>query len=454
MTPLGVLVVDDEPAMLEVLRIRLEGWGLRVDTASDGAEARRRWSERRPDIVISDVMLPDTSGLELLAELRRTWPDVAVVVITAHGSVDLAVEAMKEGAVDFLTKPLDYQKLEHAIAAAQRDLGTRRQTLALAADLATESAQLDGLVGASLVMGELYEHIRQVAPSDAPVLLAGASGTGKELAARALHRLSRRAERPFVAINSAAIPAELMESEVFGHERGAFTGADRVVQGCFERADGGTLFLDEISEMPAALQPKLLRVLEDGRVRRLGSQREIQVDVRLLAATNRDPEEAVRSQLLRSDLYYRLSMFQIRMPDLTERLDDLPLLTQHFIAVCNHKHGAAVEGVRDEVREVLGRYSWPGNVRELRNVIERAVVLAKTGWIYVHHLPPFLADQTDGAPRAAKSDPGTPLAEAEKRLILSTLEQTGNNKSEAARRLGISVRTVRNKLKSYGFESP
>ncbi len=446
-----VLVVDDEEAMREVLRSRLEAWGYRVGLAAAAAEAERLARESEPAAVVSDVVLPDASGLELLERLRADQPDRPVVLITAHGTVDLAVEAMKRGAQDFLTKPLDYDKLKSILAAVERQLGERRRARRLASDLSGGRSRLGELVGGSQAMGEVYRLIEEVAPTDAAVLITGESGTGKELTARAIHRLSKRSRQAFVAVNAAAIPRELMESEVFGHERGAFTGATGMRQGCFELAHQGTLLLDEVAEMPLDLQPKLLRVLEDGRVRRLGGSREFRFDVRLLAATNREPRQAVAAGQLREDLYYRLNVFTLPLPPLRARLDDLPLLVQHLLAQFNRKHGTEVEGLRQETLELLSGYGWPGNVRELRNLVERAVVLAKRGWIEPSHLPPYLREAGSSPSETVELPVGISVAEAEKQLILRTLEQTGNNKAEAARRLGLDVKTVRNKLKSYGL---
>ncbi|MEJ2083172.1 MAG: sigma-54 dependent transcriptional regulator [Acidobacteriota bacterium] len=282
-------------------------------------------------------------------------------------------------------------------------------------------------------------------------MITGASGTGKELAARTIHDLSARSEGPFLALNAAAIPAELIESEIFGHEKGSFTGATSSRQGCIEMSDGGTLFFDEIGEMPVKLQAKLLRVLEDGRVRRVGGSEELQFDVRVLAATNRDPRRAIEAGELREDLFFRLSVFTIELPPLKDRKGDIPALVHYFISLFNQRHGTSVEGISEEVEGLLNTYLWPGNVRELRNVIERATVLAKEGWIEFSHLPPFLKQSNDREDMQVVVSAGTPLAEAEKRLILKTLELTGENKAETARRLGVDVKTIRNKLKEYGL---
>ena len=291
-----------------------------------------------------------------------------------------------------------------------------------------------------------------VAPSKATVLISGESGTGKELAARTIHQLSARCKGPFVAINSAAIPESLIESEVFGHEKGSFTGAIATRAGCFELANTGTLFLDEIAEMPLLLQPKLLRVLEDGKVRRLGGDRELSFNVRVLAATNRDPRLAIQDGRLREDLYYRLNVFTIVLPSLRDRRDDIALIAQHFITEFNNKHHRGVEALRDEAMELLSMYAWPGNVRELRNVIERAVILSRGNWIEPSHLPPYIRDKNTTASSGVVLTKGMTMADAERELIIRTLEQSGNNKAEAARRLSVDVKTIRNKMKAYRIE--
>jgi DNA-binding NtrC family response regulator len=357
---------------------------------------------------------------------------------------------MKLGAMDFLTKPLDYDKLAATLEAVAGEIERRAGTRDIEARLAERSGFME-LVGASPSMLELYDLLRVLGQSDASALLTGESGTGQELAARSIHRLSRRAEGPFVAVNSAAIPEGLTESELFGHEKGAFTGAVGRRPGFFEQAHEGTLFLDEISEMPALLQAKLLRVLEDGRVRRVGGAKERQVDVRVLAATNLDPAEAIAGKRIRQDLYYRLNVFTVALPPLRERARDVPLLTQHFIQRFNDKHDAAVRGASPEVLERLRSFRWPGNVRELRNVVERAVILARAGWIERTHLPPYLR-----RPASAGGDitvpAGATAAEAEKILILETLKRLDNNKSRAARELRLDVKTIRSKLKAYAAE--
>ncbi len=449
---LDVLVVDDEPALREVLALRLQGWGHTVTTAADVAEADAALGRRHPDLVLSDVVLPGLSGLDLLRRFKRHDPALPVILMTAHGNVDAAVEAMKEGAMDFLTKPIEAETLRALLDAVSAERQQRETDRSLDAVLGPGTDGV-GLIGASAAMRTVQRQLEQLAASDASALVTGESGTGKEVVARLIHTLGARAARPFVAVNTAAIPDGLVESEIFGHEQGAFTGASRARAGCFEVADGGTLFLDEIAEMPLALQPKLLRVLEDGRVRRLGSAREIAFDVRVIAATNRAPADAVRDGRLREDLLYRLNVFEIVLPPLRERAEDVPLLVRHFLRLFNAKHGATVEAVRATALERLQAWHWPGNVRELRNVIERAVVIARRGWIEPSHLPPYVKAGEVGGTRPIELPPRTTLAEAERLLILGTLERTGHNKAEAARQLGLDVKTIRNKLRGWGMSS-
>lgn len=445
---LKVLVVDDEAALREVLTLRLQGWGYEVEAAADVGEAEARIEVGRPDVVVTDVVLPGITGLDLLRRLKRADADLPVILVTAHGGVDSAVEAMKAGAQDFLTKPIDYTTLHALLESTAAELRERQEAARLDAQLRGGGVAAR-VVGQSRPMREVVETIELLAGSDASAIITGESGTGKEVVARAIHELSARRNGPFIAVNAAAIPEDLVESEVFGHEQGAFTGATRTREGCFEMADGGTLFLDEIAEMPARLQPKLLRVLEDGRARRLGGTREIAFDVRVLAATNREPAAAVRDGALREDLFYRLNVFALVLPPLRDRASDIPLLAQYFVGEFDRKHGMKVEGVRGETLELLMGYGWPGNVRELRNVIERAVIVARSGWIEPRHLPPYLRARS-GGDATIRLPVGTTLAEAERTLILQTLERVDNNKAEAARQLGLDVKTVRSKLKAYG----
>jgi DNA-binding NtrC family response regulator len=450
-TRLAVLVVDDEPALREVLSLRIADWGCEVRTAADVAEAEREFDRNPPDLVLCDVALPGGSGLDLLKRFKRQDETIPVVMITAHGDIDKAVEAMKAGAADFLTKPLDYVMLQALLESAASELRQRQESHSLDAHLERRQSA-PGLVGQSRAMRELRRMIDTVASTDASAILTGESGTGKEVVARAVHALSTRRDKPFIAINAAAIPEGLIESEIFGHEQGSFTGATKARPGVFELANGGTLFLDEIAEMPISLQPKLLRILEEGKARRLGGSREISFDVRVLAATNRSAAAAIRDGLLREDLFYRLNVFEIKLPPLRDRSEDVGLLAQHFIREFGKKHGMDVQGVGEAARQLLEAHSWTGNVRELRNVIERAVIVARSGWVEPRHLPPYLQALRPGGEPTVTLPAGTTLAEAERVLILQTLERVGNNKAEAARQLGLDVKTVRNKLRSYGHE--
>lgn len=448
---LSVLVVDDEPALREVLSLRMQGWGYDVATAVDAADAERALRAARPDVVLSDVVLPGISGVDLLRWLKRDDDSMPVIMMTAHGNIDAAVEAMKAGARDFLTKPLDYANLRSILDGIAAERAQRELDIELDADLKGDGS-LGGLVGRSRSIRELHSLIRLVASSDASVIIAGESGTGKEVVAHAIHNLSNRREKPFVALNAAAMPEGLIESELFGHEQGAFTGASRARPGAFELANTGTLFLDEIAEMPIGLQPKLLRILETRKARRLGGSREIAFDVRVVAATNRPVASAVRDGALREDLYYRLNVFELALAPLRERTEDIALLTRHFVREFSEKHGIPVEGVSDTTQALLEAYSWPGNVRELRNVIERAVIVARSGWIEPRHLTPQFQTLKAGSASTIQLPVGTTLAEAERQLIMQTLERTGQNKAEAARQLGLDVKTIRNRLRGYGLE--
>jgi len=446
-----VLIVDDEPAIREVLEMILQEWGYDVRLASDGAEAKQLVESYDPEVVISDVVMPQLSGLDLLRCLKAGNPSRPVILVTAHASIDLAVESMKQGAQDFITKPMDYPKLRAILKAAESDIQTRQTSKKLTSQLERGSG-FGEFVGTSKPMREVYDLILSLSSSDASALITGESGTGKELAARTIHQLSKRANGPFIPVNSAAIPETLIESEVFGHEKGAFTGAVGTRPGCFELANSGTLFLDEIGEMPLQLQPKLLRVLEDGKVRRLGGKQEFEFDVRVIAATNQEPRTAIHEGRIREDLYYRLTVFTVHLPPLRDRKEDIPLLAQHFIGEFNKKHGTNVEALREDALEMLMNYSWPGNVREFRNVMERALILSRSEWIETFHLPPYLRHPGMESSSKIVLPLGITAAEAERELILKTLEKTGHNKAEAARQLGLDVKTIRNKLKTYKIE--
>jgi DNA-binding NtrC family response regulator len=445
-----VLVADDEESSRNGLKTLLAAWGYEVQEAGDGREALEKAAAFLPAVVISDLVMPKLDGLELLHALQADLPFVAVILLTGHGSVETAVAAMKQGAYDYLPKPVDTSRLkllvEKALEKGQalRDLAVMRRRL-------QEVWGAGKLVGKSKAMHEVYRLIDLAAPTPAPVLITGESGTGKELVARSLHELSSRAKGPFVAVNCSAIPETLLESEIFGHEKGAFTGALERRAGCFELAHGGTLFLDEIAEMTPATQAKFLRILQEGTVRRVGGKTELQVDVRVVAATNKDPLKAMRDGTLREDLYYRLNVLVILLPPLRDRREDIPLLIQAFVEEFNGKYHKRIGAVDEAGQRMLQGHGWPGNVRELRNTIERAVITCEGDLITPAHLPPSLA----GQPRVESPDSitlplGTTVEEAEKALILKTLASVGNNKTRAAEALGVSLKTLHNKLHRYG----
>src|SRR6266446_1623564 len=370
-----VLIVEDDASARVGLEQLVKSWGFVADSACDGEEALEKVTTFRPAIVITDMVMPRMDGLALLRALQQQGADATTLLLTAQGTVETAVEAMKEGAYDYLTKPIDIQRLKILLDKIVERLETLREVKALRRQL-REHGTFGPLIGNSPEMQKVYKVIEQAAPTNASVLITGESGTGKELVAQTIHQLSPRASFPFVAINCAAIPETLLESEIFGHEKGAFTGAADRRQGCFELADRGTLFLDEIGEMTPATQVKLLRVLQEQKFRRVGGRIEQSVDVRIIAATNCDPVEAVKQGKLREDLFYRLNVFSFRLPPLRERKEDLALLTQSFINEFNQRNQKSIAGVDQQTMRMIEHYGWPGNVRELRNVIERATILS------------------------------------------------------------------------------
>src|SRR2546427_11553977 len=441
-----VLIVEDEPAARVGLEQLVKSWGFLAESAADGEEALEKITTFRPAIVITDMVMPRMDGLALLRALQQQGADVTTLLLTAQGTVETAVEAMKEGAYDYLTKPVDIQRLKILLDKIVERQETLREVKTLRRQL-REHGTFGSMIGNSPEMRKIYSVIEQAAPTSASVLITGESGTGKELVAQTIHQLSPRAAFPFVAINCAAIPETLLESEIFGHEKGAFTGAADRRQGCFELADRGTLFLDEIGEMTPATQVKLLRGLQEQTFRRVGGRNEQTGDVRVLAATNIDPLDAVQSGKLREDLYYRLNVFAMRLPPLRERKEDLPLLIQSFINEFNGRNQRSIAGIDQQAMRMLEQYAWPGNVRELRNVIERATIIAQGPLIEPKHLPPILAEEPPVAqqPQVALA-PGITVEEAERRLIMMTLEHTRDNKTRAAEILGISLKTLHNKL--------
>ena len=427
-----VLVVDDEPSR-KGLRELLAKWGYLVDEAADGRAALEKARTFLPSVVVSDLVMPGLDGLGLLRALQDELPFASVIILTGHATVETAVAALKEGAYDYLTKPLDVPRLRILIQKALEKAQTTREVTLLRRTL-KEVWGYGQLVGASPVMREVFGLLELAAPTSAPVLLSGESGTGKELAARTLHELSPRHRDPFVPVNCAAIPETLLESEIFGHEKGAFTGALERRVGCFELAHGGTIFLDEVAEMTPSTQAKFLRILQDGTLRRLGGKTEVAVDVRVVAATNKDPEKAIRDGALREDLYYRLNVFSISLPPLRERREDIPLLIRAFLDEFDAKYDKHVKAVDELVLEILRRHPWPGNVRELRNVIERAVIACAADVIAPAHLPAGLSNLADQGPAD----------------LIKTLAAVDRNKTRAAELLGISVKTLYNKLNQYG----
>ena len=441
-----VLIVEDDPAARVGLEQLVKSWGFIADSATDGEDALEKVTSFRPSIVISDLVMPRMDGLTLLRSLQSQGADVTTLLLTAQGTVETAVEAMKEGAYDYLTKPVDIQRLKILLDKIVERQETLREVKALRRQL-REHGTFGPMIGNSPEMRKIYQVIEQAAPTSASVLITGESGTGKELVAQTIHQLSPRASFPFVAINCAAIPETLLESEIFGHEKGAFTGAADRRQGCFELADRGTLFLDEIGEMTPTTQVKLLRVLQERKFRRLGGRNEQSVDVRVIAATNIDPADAVQKGKLREDLYYRLNVFAMSLPPLRDRRQDLPLLVQAFLNEFNQRNQKSIASVDQQVMRILEQYNWPGNVRELRNVIERATILAPGPFIEARHLPPMMSDEppVHQQPLVALS-PGTTVEEAERRLIMMTLAHTRDNKTRAAEILGISLKTLHNKL--------
>ncbi len=449
---LKILIVDDEEPARQGLTALLARWGYEVDEAGDGQEALAKAAAGLPSVVLSDLVMPKMDGLELLRALKTDVPFASVILLTGQGSIDTAVTAMREGAYDYLTKPVDVARLRLLIPkAAER--GEALREVALLRRRLSQVWGMGRLVGTSAGMQEVYRLIEVAAPTTAPVLISGESGTGKELVARTLHDLSPRAKGPFVAVNCAAIPETLLESEIFGHEKGAFTGALERRPGCFELAHEGTIFLDEIAEMNPGTQAKFLRILQDGTVRRLGGRTEIKVDVRVLAATNKDPVKAIQEGSFREDLYYRLNVVSLVMPPLRDRRDDIPALVLAFMEEFNARYDKHIRALDESVLSGLVAQSWPGNVRELRNTLERAIIVCENDTILPKHIPPSpslrVADPGDG-PDSVSFRVGTSLEDAEKALILKTLAANGNNKTRAADVLGISLKTLHNKLKTYG----
>ena len=451
--PTHILVVDDDSGQRADLAELVESLGYRVTGAADGCEAMAKLATIAPSAILTDLVMPRMDGMALLRELAARGDRTPTIVLTGFGSPDQAIPVVHDlKAFWFLEKPVQPGVLRALLERAVQQHQLVAETVRLNRQLSYQGV-LGDLVGASPCMQEIFSLIRQVAPTSASVLISGESGTGKELVARAIHRLSPRSSGPFVAVNCAALPESLMESELFGHEKGAFTGAVERRAGCFEQAQGGTLLLDEIAEMPIGTQAKLLRVIEESKVRRLGGTNDIPIAVRVLAATNRPPEKAVQNKLLREDLYYRLNVFHLSLPPLRERLQDVPAVAAALVQGLNKKHGCRVTHLGPEVLRRLEAGSWPGNVRELRNVIERAVIMAGEGEIQLHHLPGVVAALKAEPPPALDGvlqlRAGSTMSEVEEAYLRLTLKHTNNNRRLAAEMLGLCLRTLHNKLREY-----
>jgi len=456
-----VLIVEDDPAQRTGLTQLVSGWGFDVSNAPDGAKALEQIATAPPDVIVSDLVMPTMGGLDLLRALRQQGLEITTLLLTAQATVDTAIEAIRLGAYDYISKPIDPQRL-HILLDQVVERLARQQEVAVLRRQLREHGRFGTLIGASRPMREVYQLLEQAAPTAASILITGESGTGKELVAQTIHQLSPRAPRPFVPINCAAIPEALLESELFGHEKGAFTGAVARRQGSFELADRGTLFLDEIAEMNPALQAKLLRVVQERVVRPVGGDRDKPIDIRIVAATNIDPMEAVKQGKLREDLYYRLNVFSVHLPPLRDRLDDLPLLVHAFITQFAKEQQKTVLDVDDAAMQALRSHNWPGNVRELRNVIERATIVTRGRTIGVADLAGLRLSGVQHAEVRSAEVPGLPaeglakagpvlypgltVDDAERQLITITLAHTGGNKTKAAGMLGISLKTLHNKL--------
>ena len=446
-----ILIVEDEENARKGYEALLHKWNYEVLGVGTGEDALAKFPEFAPNVILADVELPGMNGLDLLGHLGDEIEQIPVIIITGRGSDERVVQAIEVGAYWYIEKPLKPPVLQALLKRAFEHLRDKQTVAALTRDL-RGAGKLGALVGSSGAMQDVMRQVEMAAPSTASVLITGETGSGKEIVARSIHMLSPRAERPFVAINCSAIPESLMESEIFGHEKGAFTGAAERRIGCFELAHGGTLLLDEIGEMPPQTQAKLLRVLEDRKVRRLGSKVETPVDVRVLAATNKNPEQAVSEGQLRQDLYFRLNVFHIHLPPLRNHKGDLPPLIDHLLLDISEKHGKKVTGVGADVMELFKSYPWPGNVRELRNVLERSAIASDRAIINRQHLPSDFghAPAIAGAGLGGLHFPvGTTVDAVERELIFQTLAATNQNKTRAAELLGISLKTLHNKLKEY-----
>jgi len=448
----SILIVDDEKNIRNGLAMAMELEGYESLTAEDGASAWALMGKKDVDLVITDLRMPNLSGEQLLQKITSAYPRLPVIILTGHGTIETAVDAMRRGAIDFFTKPVELDRLSLVVKKALSTTDLYAEHERLKAEVATLKARnrYDRIVGKSQKMVALMETVAQVAPTRASVLITGESGVGKELVADALHELGTRSKGPFIKVHCAALSESLLESELFGHEKGSFTGAIAQKKGRFELADGGTIFLDEIGEINVATQVKLLRVLQEKEFERVGGEKPITVDVRIVCATNRDLLKEIEKGTFREDLYYRLNVVHLDVPPLRDRKDDIPLLMTSFLSQFNKENGKSLEGFSNGAKKALLSYEWPGNIRELRNSIESAVVLSRSSVIEIEDLPPSvrLADKSS----QLSLDVGITLAEAEKQLIISTLVMCGGNKTRAAEVLGIGRKTLHRKLQEYQID--
>ena len=453
--PLHILVVDDDPSHLTVLKTIIKSWGYTVFSTDDGTHAVESVKERPFDLILMDVRMAQMSGIEALKKIKDYNPAIPILIMTAYSSVDSAVEALKAGAYDYLTKPLDFEVLKLTLERALEHTGLKEENKYLKDKLSADY-ELKNIIGKSRSMKEMIDMLAMIAPSEATVLITGESGTGKELVAKSIHHNSNRKGHPLIVVNCAALTETLLESELFGHEKGAFTGADKRREGRFMKANRGTIFLDEIGETSPKMQAKLLRVIQEREIQRVGGEETLSVDVRILAATNRNLEADIIEGKFREDLYYRLNVVALNVPPLRDRQDDIPLLAQHFLAKYAEKNRKQVRDFSPLAMDMLLKYEWPGNVRELENTIERAVILLPGEHITEKELPSNITESysknrgwvEQPKPLAANR----PLEEIEKEAILATLEAAGGNKSETARRLRINRKTLHKKLKDYGID--
>ena len=447
-----VLIVDDDLAHRTMLRTLLGGWGYTIAEADDGQSAIEEVHHKPFDLKLMDIRMIRVSGLEALQEIKRFNPAIPIIIMTAFASVETAVKALKEGAYDYLTKPLDFDELKIIMERAMEYSQLKEENRFLRDNMAARFDRRN-IIGSSPAMTTLLETVAQVAPSEATVLITGESGTGKEMIAGTIHFNSIRKDGPFVKINCAAITETLLESELFGHEKGAFTGADRRKEGKFRQADKGSIFLDEVSEMSLAMQVKLLRVLQEREVIRVGGEEVIKVDVRVIAATNKDLTRQVQDGRFREDLYYRLNVVTLNVPPLRNRKEDIPLIAHHFLKIFAEKNHKNVKGFTPRAMDRLLNYEWPGNVRELMNAVERGVVLSRLDYLDEEEFSLLLQDQArlDGIYSRQIELEAPSLETVEKETVLKALEASGGNKSETARRLGITRRTLHMKLKKYGM---